>query len=196
VKNLTLITGGVRSGKSLFAESLAKAARFPIFYIATMPSLPDDAEQQTRIERHRMRRPPEWSTIEAPYTLPEAIHELPLTPGFCLIDCLSVWVSNLMLGDDPDNGPADPYAQEAKLFNAVDRIVHIMEVKTNIEFVVVTNEVGWGVVPDNALSRAYRDFLGLVNQTFARHADNVYLTAAGLPLKLKPSNLVAPVSLD
>jgi adenosylcobinamide kinase/adenosylcobinamide-phosphate guanylyltransferase len=196
LKNLTLITGGVRSGKSLFAESLARAAKTPIFYIATMPNLPDDAEQQTRIERHRLRRPAEWKTIEAPYTLPAAIHELPLTAGFCLIDCLSVWVSNLILGDDPDVGPSDPYALEAELFNATDRIIHIMEEKENFEFVVVTNEVGWGVVPDNALSRAYRDFLGLVNQSFAIHADNVYLTAAGLPLRLKPSSLLAPIQLD
>ncbi len=151
-----------------------------------MPVLPEDSEQQTRIERHRLRRPLEWCTIEAPYTLPESILGLPTTPTFCLIDCLSVYVSNLILGDTPEKGPPDPYAQETKLFNEIDRIVALISQQQNTNFVIVTNEVGSGVVPDNALSRAYRDFLGLSNQTMAQEADNVWLTCSGLPLRLKP----------
>lgn len=151
-----------------------------------MPVLPGDAEQQTRIDRHRTRRPKEWKTVEAPYTLPDAIYALDNDSAFCLIDCLSVYVSNLILGDNPDAGPDDPYAQEARLFNEIDRTIHIMEQRDKVDFVVVTNEVGWGVVPDNQLGRAYRDFLGLSNQTFALNADQVWMTCAGIPVRIKP----------
>lgn len=185
MKNLTMITGGVRSGKSLYAEKLAKESGKKVIYIATMPVLDDDNEQQTRIQRHKTRRPESWTTIEAPYTLPQQITDLVNDSAFCLIDCLSVYVSNLILGDTPDIGPTEPYAQESRLFSEVDAVISAMEKKPDIEFTVVTNEVGWGVVPDNKLSRAYRDFLGLANQTFAQHAANVFITFAGLPMRLK-----------
>jgi adenosylcobinamide kinase / adenosylcobinamide-phosphate guanylyltransferase len=185
VDNLTLITGGVRSGKSIFAERLAKESNKLVCYLATMPVLKDDAEQQQRIQRHRARRPVEWKTIEAPYTLPAAIAATQAECGFCLVDCLSVYISNIILGDQPDTGPDEPYKVESRIFSEVDRIIEEIGSKKEIDFVVVTNEVGWGVVPDNQLGRAYRDFLGLANQSFAQHAREVWLCVAGIPTKIK-----------
>lgn len=185
MQNLTLITGGVRSGKSLFAEQLAKQSNKTVYYIATMPVLADDAEQQQRIQRHRARRPDGWQTIEAPYTLPDAIAQLGSASGICLIDCLSVYVSNIILGDKPDEGPSKPYEVESRIFSEIDRILDEMSRCRNLSFVVVTNEVGWGVVPDNQLARAFRDFLGIANQIVAQRASEVYLTVAGIPTKIK-----------
>jgi adenosylcobinamide kinase/adenosylcobinamide-phosphate guanylyltransferase len=185
VDNLTLITGGVRSGKSIFAEQLAKQSNKTVYYIATMPVLDDDAEQQQRIHRHRARRPEGWQTIEAPYTLPAAIAKLDNRSGFCLIDCLSVYVSNIILGDTPDLGPDEPYKLETRVFSEIDRTIEEIEKAKSVEFVVVTNEVGWGVVPDNQLARAFRDFLGIANQMLAAQAKSVYMTCAGIPTKIK-----------
>jgi adenosylcobinamide kinase/adenosylcobinamide-phosphate guanylyltransferase len=185
VQNLTLITGGVRSGKSIFAERLAKQSNKTVHYIATMPVLDDDEEQQQRIHRHRSRRPEGWQTIEAPYTLPAAIAKLRSASGFCLIDCLSVYVSNIILGDTPDLGPAKPYEMESRLFGEIDRILEEIVECPNLEFVIVTNEVGWGVVPDNQLARAFRDFLGIANQMIAQQAQEVWMTVAGIPTKIK-----------
>lgn len=182
--NLTLITGGVRSGKSIFAESIAREANKKIYYIATMPVLPEDAEQQTRIDRHRMRRPADWVTFEAPYTLPDALSKVE-DNSLCVIDCLSVYVSNILLGDTPQAGPTEPYTLESKLFAEVERVMAAIAQKSTVEFVAVTNEVGWGVVPDNQLGRAYRDFLGMVNQSFAKQAQAVWMTCVGIPVRIK-----------
>lgn len=185
VQNLTLITGGVRSGKSIFAEQLAKQSNKTVHYIATMPVLDEDAEQQQRIQRHRARRPSDWQTIEAPYTLPEEIAKLCSASGFCLIDCLSVYISNIILGDTPDCGPSKPYELEARVLADVELVLEGISRCTTIDFVIVTNEVGWGVVPDNQLARAYRDFLGIANQMIAQQAREVWLTVAGIPAKVK-----------
>lgn len=187
MQNLTLITGGVRSGKSIFAEKLAKQSNKTVHYIATMPVLDEDAEQQQRIQRHRARRPSEWQTIEAPYTVPEEITKLGSASGFCIIDCLSVYISNLMLGDTPDCGPSNPYelALEARVYAEVSLVLERISSRAAIDFVVVTNEVGWGVVPDNQLARAYRDFLGFANQRIAQEAREVWLTVAGIPTQIK-----------
>jgi adenosylcobinamide kinase/adenosylcobinamide-phosphate guanylyltransferase len=185
VDNLTLITGGVRSGKSIFAEQLAKQSNKTVYYIATMPVLDDDAEQQQRIERHRARRPEGWQTIEAPYTLPAAIAKLESRSGFCLIDCLSVYISNILLGDTPDLGPAEPYKLEPRVFGEVDRVIEEIGKAKSMEFVIVTNEVGSGVVPDNQLARAFRDFVGIANQMLAAQSHSVYMTCVGIPTKLR-----------
>jgi adenosylcobinamide kinase/adenosylcobinamide-phosphate guanylyltransferase len=185
VDNLTLITGGVRSGKSLFAEQVASDSGKNIFYIATMPVLPEDEEQQQRIQKHRVRRPKEWQTIEAPYTLPDAIASLTSASGLCLVDCLTVYISNVILGDTPDLGPSDPYALESRIVSEVEKVISQVRTKHEIDFVLVTNEVGWGVVPDNQLARAFRDFVGIANQIVAKQANNVYMMCAGIPMKVK-----------
>lgn len=185
VDNLTLITGGVRSGKSLYAESIAKQSAKSIHYIATMPVLPADEEQQQRIQKHRVRRPPEWKTIEAPYTLPGAIASLTGEGGLCLVDCLTVYISNIILGDTPEDGPADPYALESRIVSEVEAVLKSVRAAQDVEFVIVTNEVGWGVVPDNQLARAFRDFVGIGNQIVAKEAKNVFMMCAGIPIRVK-----------
>ena len=157
-----------------------------VVYLATMPKLIDDKEQEQRIARHQERRPPDWTTIESAYKLPQSIASLPSSAGFCIIDCLSVYISNLLVGPDGANGDTDPYRQEAPILAEVDRLLAVIEEKNRVQFAVVTNEVGWGVVPETALGRAFRDFLGLANQRFAAQSQEVWLTCVGLPLRLKP----------
>ena len=182
MKNLTLITGGVRSGKSLLAESLANESRLPVHFLATMPLREDDLEQVRRIEKHRRRRPTAWHTIECGACLVAAVESLAPGPAIAILDCLALAITNVMLQND---GEQDPYATEAIVGKAVGEIIGSIEKRPDISFIVVSNETGWGVVPESALGRAFRDFLGAANQEFAKVAERVYLVCAGLKLQLK-----------
>ena len=163
-----LVLGGARCGKSRFAEGLAAGWQGERTYIATAE--PGDAEMAARIADHRSRRGPEWTTIEAPLALVEALETAP--EGFVLIDCLTLWISNLLLGD----------------FDIAPRVERLAEalLARRDTVVVVSNEVGLGIVPDNALSRRFRDEAGFVNQRLAQACDEVVFIAAGLPVTLKP----------
>lgn len=181
--NLTLITGGARSGKSKLAEELALEAGLPVIYIATMEEVESDGEAVFRIAQHRLRRPCGWETREVSQDLASAISALPSGKRVCLIDCLSLYVSNrLLCFDRPDERFAD-------ISRIVEQetldVLSALEKRPDINFIVVTNEVGSGIVPENALARAYRDLLGFTNQTFAGHATSVFLTVSGLKVKLK-----------
>jgi len=182
-ENLTLITGGARSGKSDFAERQALALEAPVFYIATMEEIESDGEGVERIKRHRGRRPKEWVTIEVPKLVHEAVDKLPQGRAACIIDCLSLYVSNLVLSHRFVSG--DFSQAEENVIDAVDKLVDSCVARSEIEFFVVTNEVGWGIVPENNLARAYRDLLGFANQRMARAASSVYLCCVGLQTKLK-----------
>jgi adenosylcobinamide kinase/adenosylcobinamide-phosphate guanylyltransferase len=186
VKNLTLITGAVRSGKSLFAEQLATQSAGPVLYIATMPHLPGDAEQSQRIDRHQRRRPSGWTTMERPYDLPAAIAAAPPETRQCIIDCLPVYISNALLRACDFRDDAQPYEHEGIIFAEVDALLSALSARDSIRFLLVTNEVGWGVVPETSLGRAFRDFVGIANQRLAAQAEEVWLTCVGLPLRLKP----------
>jgi adenosylcobinamide kinase / adenosylcobinamide-phosphate guanylyltransferase len=167
----TFLTGGARSGKSSLAVRLAQKAAdqtgAPVIFIATAEAL--DEEMRHRIDLHQRERKSDWATIEAPHELEAAIA---LTPSnaFLIVDCLSLWVSNLMLADVPN---LQQLAQGAA--------AHIAT-RTGV---VVTNEVGLGIVPDNALARRYRDELGRVNAIFARTATDRFLVVAGHTLRLE-----------
>ncbi len=165
---LTLILGGARSGKSRYAEALVMAHAPPWRYLATAE--PGDAEMRARIAEHRARRGPEWHTIEAPHNLPTALSDAP--GAAALVDCLTLWLSNLMLAD------ADIEAETGALEAALRRRMALT--------VLVANEVGLGIVPKNALARRFRDAAGMLNQRIAARADRVVFVAAGLPLVLKP----------
>jgi adenosylcobinamide kinase/adenosylcobinamide-phosphate guanylyltransferase len=166
---LTLVLGGQRSGKSLYAErAVLSTGRAPV-YLATASA--GDAEMAERIEKHRFRRGSAWRVHEEALDIARALHAA-CTPGACvLLDCLALWVSNLLgCGRNP--------AAEA------DRLVATLgEVRG--EVVIVSNEVGSGIVPANALARRYADDLGQLNQRIAAVADEVVLMVAGLPLFLK-----------
>ncbi|APH58974.1 Adenosylcobinamide-phosphate guanylyltransferase [Granulibacter bethesdensis] len=163
----TLIIGGARSGKSRHAEALITSLPSPWRYIATAQAF--DAEMRTRIEAHRAARVAGWETVEAPLDIATALNEHPARP--VLVDCLTLWLSNLILGEHDL-----PAAMEA-LENALAR--------RSACTILVANEVGLGIVPDNALARRFRDEAGLLNQRIAAGAGRVLLIAAGCALPLK-----------
>ena len=165
---LTLVLGGARSGKSAFAEALAQAHARSI-YVATAERI--DKEMSRRIETHRARRGEGWSTVEAPLALAEAIRRESAPRSCLLVDCLTVWLGNL-LHHGRDVGEARD-ALLASLRAAAGPVV------------LVANEVGLGIVPDNAMAREFRDHAGRLNQAVAAAASRVYFVAAGLPLVLK-----------
>ncbi len=186
---LTVITGGARSGKSALAEKMAADTGLAVVYFATMGKIDHDLEAHDRIALHTKRRPTEWRTIEEPLMLSKVITELPgddNAPILCLIDCLSLFVSNLLLSIPytiEDNNVRREL--EANLLKDVDDFLSAIGSRSDLRFIVVTNEVGSGIVPDNHLARSYRDMLGLANQKIAAQADQVYLSVSGLALKLK-----------
>ena len=163
-----LITGGARSGKSKRAESRARAFAGRPVYVATAEAL--EAEMEKRIATHRARRGTEWIEREVPLDLVQALVDSD-GGGARLVDCLTLWLSNLM------HAERDWSRAVAELADALPRL--------SSPVVFVTNEVGLGIVPDNALARAFRDAAGIMNQTIAAVADEVEFVVAGLPMKLK-----------
>ena len=178
---LTLVLGGVRSGKSAFAEKLAAELNHPILYLATGQA--GDAEMAERIRRHQQRRPADWRTVEEPLH-PAAALAATLSntdpPPALLLDSLDVWVANLILADET----ADFNAVEAAALAQLEALLTVCRRQTPAA-ILVSSEVGLSPVPDNALARRFQDLLGTVNQQTAAAADAVYLIVAGLPLPLK-----------
>jgi adenosylcobinamide kinase / adenosylcobinamide-phosphate guanylyltransferase len=168
---LTLVLGGARSGKSRYAESLITACAPPWIYVATAQA--GDDEMAERIAAHRARRGAGWQTIEAPHDLAGAVDAVSLHASL-LVDCLTLWLTNRMLAK------ADLDAEILRLEEALAR-------RTGAA-VLVSNEVGYGIVPDNALARGFRDAQGRLNQRLAARADRVVLVVAGLPLVVKGSH--------
>jgi len=164
----TLITGGARSSKSSYAEALARASGAPVLFVATAEAGDDDMRE--RIRRHRASRPPEWQTLEEPLSVAVALRAHNPS-GVVLLDCITLLVSNLLLA----GRPVQPEIQAL-----VD-----WQRSSEAMLIAVTNEVGLGIVPENALARRYRDELGLANQTLAAAAGQVVLMVAGLPLAIK-----------
>jgi adenosylcobinamide kinase/adenosylcobinamide-phosphate guanylyltransferase len=162
-----LLLGGARSGKSRIAQTRAEALPGELVYIATGEAL--DAEMAERIARHRAERGARWRTVEAPLDLPEAIRREGV--GVLLVDCLTLWLSNLILG-------------EHDIAAATDRLLAALDTARST-VLLVSNEVGMGIVPENALARRFRDEAGRLNQRVAAAADEVLLVAAGLPLRMK-----------
>jgi adenosylcobinamide kinase / adenosylcobinamide-phosphate guanylyltransferase len=165
----TLVLGGARSGKSRFAEALVAGHPGRHVYLATAEA--GDAEMAERIRRHRARRGPDWTTIEEPLDLPRALGSAAQVNAAVLVDCLTLWLSNLM------SAGRDVEREAQALVEALPRLAGPV--------VLVSNEVGLGIVPDNALGRAFRDHAGLLHQSVAAAADRVYFLAAGLPLLVK-----------
>jgi adenosylcobinamide kinase / adenosylcobinamide-phosphate guanylyltransferase len=175
-RNLTFIVGGARSGKSAYAERLARESALPVTYIATA-RLANDEEFAQRIAHHRARRPAHWALVEAPLDLDKALEATAL-PGQCvLIDCLTLWLANLLCPPDLEAPLSDWSARIDKFIAACERAQGMV--------LVVSNEIGMGVVPLGAATRLYVDELGRLNQRVAALAERATLVAAGLPLVLK-----------
>jgi adenosylcobinamide kinase/adenosylcobinamide-phosphate guanylyltransferase len=172
-KSITLVLGGVRSGKSNFAQNLVNDAGGRIAFIATAEAL--DAEMEQRIARHREDRPASWVTLEAPLALEDSILQCSGLFDIILVDCLTLWTSNLM---------ADEGGDVDRIFARADRLCEALR-QVSSQLVLVSNEVGSGIVPESSAGRLYRDLLGGVNQRVAAVADRVLLLVAGCPLTVK-----------
>lgn len=173
---LLLILGGVRSGKSRWAERLA-AAHPPVTYLAT--AQPGDGEMAQRIELHRQRRPADWLTVEEPWEVAAAIarHD---RAGSLLVDCLSLWLTNRLVGLPTRDAESD-----ADIRLACGELLVASRAAAG-RVIVVSSEVGCGLLPINALARRFADLLGEANQQLAAAAVEVYCCVAGIPVRLKP----------
>ena len=164
-----LITGGARSGKSSFAEKRTLSYGTPVLYIATAQAF--DEEMENRIQLHQQRRGDKWRTISEPLAIANILTSLD-GQGACLIDCLTLWLSNLIF-------------EEEDISKATSLLIEAIAARRD-PVILVTNEVGGGIVPENALARRFRDEAGRLNQIVAEAVDEVYTCISGIPLKLKP----------
>ncbi len=182
--SITFVTGGARSGKSTFAEHIAARSGTSVVYLATMEA--GDEEMRERIARHQERRPADWTTVETPHALIEAVQSAP-DDACLLLDCLSLWVTNRLLaalGESPTTAETDAF--EAMLDTEVEALLAAARGRPGTT-VIVTNEVGSGLVPPYPLGRVYRDILGRVNQRVSSTADHAWLLVAGRALELPPA---------
>jgi adenosylcobinamide kinase/adenosylcobinamide-phosphate guanylyltransferase len=170
-KQIILVTGGARSGKSQYAEQRAEELGARRLYIATAEA--KDEEMAQRIAEHKKRRGNDWATVEEPVELSSALLAQRGRIDCALVDCLTIWLSNLLLHRDAEV--------------AGDKVENLLVTLPGLDFhlVLVTNEVGWGIVPDNRLARQFRDLAGWANQRIAAAANEVVLTVAGIPMILK-----------
>ncbi len=173
-KRLTLILGGARSGKSNFAQALArKRGGDAVLFVATAEARDD--EMRTRIAAHRAVRPAAWQTLEAPREIARAL-ESAARARVIVVDCVTLWASNVLLAEESN--------ARQTMSREIDALLAWYRAN-DAEMILVSNEVGMGLVPDNELGRAYRDLLGAVNKQLAESADEVFLLVAGLPVEIK-----------
>jgi adenosylcobinamide kinase / adenosylcobinamide-phosphate guanylyltransferase len=192
---LILILGGARSGKSAFAERLAASSGRTVAFIATATA--SDGEMRERIARHRASRPKQWHTLEEPLNLADVVQQAYKLADVVLLDCVTLWLSNMLLQESGLDGTRDDDEEQeelrrtSNLFDerSLQRIEVLLAVVQAAEpgktLIVVTNEVGLGIVPAYPLGRVYRDTLGYVNQRLAQAADRVYLMVAGMAVDIK-----------
>jgi len=172
VKKTILVIGGCRSGKSSHALHLAEQIPGQKIFIATC--MPQDKEMEQRVLRHQQQRSSAWKTLEVPIFLPEAIHRNDVEGHVILVDCLTLWINNLILDDDkPEN-----------IDNHIQKLTQSIE-KAKCPVILVSNEVGTGIVPENKLARMFRDITGFANQKVAACVDRVIWMVAGIPVKIK-----------
>jgi len=185
MKKVVLLLGGARSGKSSYAQQLAQPAE-KVLFVATADA--GDEDMLRRIEKHRQARPAHWRTLEAATGIGERIQDQIRDEELVIIDCITLLVSNLFCRYDLDRFEMLEDAVLEKEVTA--EIEGLLECLHNVEasFIIVSNEAGLGIVPDNRMARLYRDILGRANQMLARHADEVYLMVAGIPLRVKPQS--------
>jgi adenosylcobinamide kinase/adenosylcobinamide-phosphate guanylyltransferase len=171
---IIFITGGVRSGKSSFALKLAKAENkgTKVAFVATCQAL--DGEMKERIRRHKSSRPASWKTFEAPLDLEPALTKAISRYPVIIVDCLTLMVSNLMMRKE----------KEKRITVRFKKVLRVLK-KSDALVIIVSNEVGLGIVPENALAREFRDIAGRINQIAAHEAAEVYFTVSGIPWRIK-----------
>lgn len=171
MKQIILITGSVRSGKSDFALKLAEISKKKVVFLATC--IPQDEEMRQRVKKHKLNRPKDWKTIEESINICSVIEKTKETK-LVVIDCLTLWISNLILSGKP----------EKEIFKRINSFIKTLK-QTRASVIIVSNEVGWGIVPENKLARMFRDIIGITHQKVSRISSDVYLIIGGLPLKIK-----------
>jgi len=165
-----LVLGGARSGKTAFGESLALRSGSSPVYVATAEVL--DGEMRDRVASHQAGRADQFSTIEEPLALSKALIKAAKSHDVILVDCLTLWITNLLLSGD-------------NVANQVEKLAQTLRQLDNTRVILVSNEVGLGIVPDNAMARTFRDLAGSAHQRLAEICDDVYFVVAGLPMTLK-----------
>jgi len=177
---LTLVLGGARSGKSAYVQRLAERHGGPVTFLATAAA--GDDEMRARIARHRSERPPAWSTREIQHGIAAALQVDPPQAGVVLLDCVTLLVSNLLLLDGTDE--PNESAVSARVEGEIGALLAFIE-NGEAEWIVVSNEVGLGLVPPTPLGRIYRDLLGRANCDLAARADRVIWMVAGIPVPIE-----------
>ena len=184
---LVLITGGARSGKSTFAEKIAGESGRSVVMVAT--ALASDDDMRERITRHKAARPASWRTVEEPVHLAQAVQHAASLADVVIVDCITTWLGNWLFarqGENIDDAAILHTHECAAVLQAIDELLAVIAVlPVNKAVLIVTNEVGLGIVPAYALGRVYRDMLGIVNQRLARRATHVYLLVAGIGIDVK-----------
>jgi len=168
---ITLVTGGARSGKSRYTLETARSSKGKVFLATATPC---DAEMMKRIAVHRREREKSFLTIEEPLDLARALRKLPKKTELVIVDCLTVWLGNLM----------NKYGTTPETYSEIDSFIKVVKASA-VDLVIVTNEVGMGIVPDNEAGRRFRDIAGRLNARIAEIADRVVLMVSGLPVILK-----------
>ena len=179
MSNITLILGGARSGKSSYAQNLAKESGKSVTFIATAQALDD--EMSVRIQKHRAERPANWETLEIPFDL--APHVQQVKSDVAILDCITLLISNLLM-----QFVKDDHVDESPFTQTVQKEVNELLVALNEQeqnWIIVSNEVGLGLVPPYQMGRVYRDAIGWTNQRLARQADKVIFMVAGIPTFIK-----------
>jgi len=173
-KNIIFVVGGCRSGKSSFALNQANRVKEKNkYFIAT--SVPTDSEMKKRVDKHQRERGEDWITIEEPVMIHEKINQYSQKAGVILVDCLTLWVSNLLFHS----------YDQTQVDEAIKDLENSLE-QCECPVFLVSNEVGWGIVPENKLARQFRDLAGFVNQRIAKAADTVVMMVAGIDVQIKP----------
>jgi len=185
MSKIITVTGGARSGKSSFGENLLKKTQGKKGYIAT--ATPFDDGMKDRIKNHQASRPNSWQTFELPYEISSHINEISRSCDIVILDCITVFSSNILFEKEYDWEQIS-YEKisllEEKIIHEIQQIIEKAR-QYNLDLVIITNEVGSGIVPGNRLSRVYRDIAGRTNQKLSELSDEVYVTISGIPLKLK-----------
>lgn len=185
MSNIILVTGGARSGKSSFAESLCIKQNNKTAYIAT--SVAFDDEMKNRVKKHQESRPRSWKTYEIYKDIYSIVEELNKNHDTVIMDCVTLMVNNLMFthGIEVDESTSEELNElENYIREQITKLLEAVK-KTNLYFVIVTNEIGMGIVPENKLSRIYGDFVGRANQLIASYSNEVYFVVSGIPMKVK-----------
>jgi adenosylcobinamide kinase/adenosylcobinamide-phosphate guanylyltransferase len=184
-KKCILVTGGARSGKSVFTQKLAKSISDEVLFVATAE--PVDTDMKERIQKHQQDRPQVWQTLEARSNIAHKIEKYIANVHVVVVDCLTMLVSNVLPGTERGSSENNIDTQQAQIRVAaeIQSLVELMD-ESNAVFIIVSNEVGLGMMPEDRFARAYRDLLGKANQLVAEHADEVYFMISGIPIKVKP----------